>query len=527
LSLSGNPAYAPSLMSRLLTSYIPRIRLLWLLAADLVILCLAFLGSVRLRLGTWDLFAYKDGLEPVLIISVAIYTVGLVASGLYRMTPSTMHLEGFLRVSVGLIAAWAASVAALFLLDPGYMPPRSITAVQLMLSLIGVLGFRAAIRFADELANPASVNRDARSTPDIPSFSIHDVIERESVYIDRPALRDYLAGRTVLVTGAGGSIGSALSELLLELRPFRLLLVDNSEYNLYQLEKKLRKHPYASELEFRIADVREEDIMRSLFTNYAIDVIFHAAAYKHVPLMERHPIEAFRNNTMATVGLLRLCESFDVEQFIFISTDKAVAPSSVLGATKRLAEWYVRAANQPTHRKIVRFGNVFDSQGSVVPLFREQIESGGPVMLTHPDMERFFISADEACALVLQTLLLNSDASTYMLRMEPAVKIRLLAERMIEKLSPDPHRLPAIEYSGVRPGEKIDEELMNDDEQPIPTQHPRILGLLVRTPFARAVLDAHLAYLQSLAANSQAEILRRALFQTEIGEPSVKSRPTA
>ncbi len=513
-------------MSRSLHPSIPRLRTLWLLAADLAILCMAFLGAVRIRLGTWDLFAYKDGLGPVLVISVAIYMVGLAASGLYRMTPTTMHLESFLRVSVGLMAAWAASVAALFLLDPGYMPPRSITAVQLMLSLLGVLGFRAAIRFGLELYAPSTAPLPIRKPVEPPPFSIHDVIEREPVDIDRPALRDYLAGRTVLVTGAGGSIGSALSILLLELRPFRLLLVDNSEYNLYQLEKELRKHPYASELEFRIADVREEDIMRSLFANYAIDVIFHAAAYKHVPLMERHPIEAFRNNTMATVGLLRLCESFDVEQFIFISTDKAVAPSSVLGATKRLAEWYVRAANQPTHRKIVRFGNVFDSQGSVVPLFREQIESGGPVMLTHPDMERYFISADEACALVLQTLLLNSEASTYMLRMDPPIKIRLLAERMIERLSPDPRQRIPIEYSGVRPGEKIDEELMNENEKPIPTDHPRILGLLVEPPFSREALDAHLLHLQSLASRSQAEIVRRALFQTDIAEPG-QPRPAS
>lgn len=496
--------------------YFERPGVLWLLAGDVIILCFSFFSAMRIRVGTWNILDYRSGMAPALIISVLVYLVGLVLSGLYRTPPGKMHLNSFLRVSLGLLAAWAVSVTAVFLADPAFMPPRSVTAIQFMLSMIGVLGFRAGLRFLSEGTVPAGEDLVAPRLPAPREFTIQDVLQREPVEIDRPGLRDYLVSRTVLVTGAGGSIGSVLSRLLLQLRPFRLLLVDNSEYNLFQLEKELRKYPYTSELEFRIADVREEDIMRTLFTNYAIDVIFHAAAYKHVPLMERHPIEAFRNNTMATVGLLKLFESFDVEQFVFISTDKAVNPTSVLGATKRLAEWYVRAANLPAHRKIVRFGNVFGSQGSVVPLFREQIEAGGPVLVTHPDMERYFISADEACRLVLQTLLLNSNASTYMLRMEPAVRIHDLARKMIEHYAPSTGKPVEIELSGVRPGEKLTEVLMGPEESPIPTAHSRIIGLDSPAPYSRAELDAHLRNLEEVSALNQTEILRKLLFMTDL-----------
>lgn len=488
-------------------------RPLLLLPIDLAILCGAFLTAFRIRLGYWDIMNYQNGLLPALVISVGVYLIALAGSGIYRLHVREMHLQTFLRVSAALLIAWAVSLTLIYLVDPGYVPPRSVTGVQWMLSLIGVLGLRAVLRYGAEFRQR---DRTPQPLPPSPIFTLADIIDRPPVEIDRPELRDYLSGRTVLVTGAGGSVGSALSRLLIGLDPFRLVLVDVSEYNLFQLENELRKHPYTGELQFRIADVREEDIMRSVFSSLRPDVIFHAAAYKHVPLMERHPIEAFRNNTMATVGLLRLCEQFDTEQFVFISTDKSVRPASVLGASKRLAEWYVRSAHSPMKRKIIRFGNVFGSQGSVVPLFEEQIRAGGPVTVTHPDMERFFISADEACALVLQTLLFDGDASAYMLRMDPAVRIRDLAERMIDVLGPAYGPTPAIVYTGVRPGEKMNEHLMDEEETALPTSHPAIVALQGQAPFSRSELDEFLLFLQRLSTKNRPEALRRALFTHDL-----------
>jgi FlaA1/EpsC-like NDP-sugar epimerase len=251
--------------------------------------------------------------------------------------------------------------------------------------------------------------------------------------------------------------------------------------------------------------------MHSIFESTRPDVVFHAAAYKHVPLMERHPIEAFRNNTMSTVYLIRLCEQFETEQFIFVSTDKVVEPTSVLGATKRIGEWYVRAADSSIQRKIVRFGNVFGSQGSVVELFVKQIIAGGPVKVTHPNMERYFMSQHDACALILQTMLFDEEASTYMLHMGEAVSIKWLAERLIA-LYGDGAKIE-IEYSGVRPGEKMSEVLHSADEMPRPTSHESIISLASMAPFSRTELDTYLAHLESLASQNRPAELRKELFK--------------
>lgn len=206
---------------------------------------------------------------------------------------------------------------------------------------------------------------------------IEDFIPRPQVEIDQSILRDYLAERTVLVTGAGGSIGTELTCQLATLHPQRLVLVDMSEYNLFQLENRLPDEPTDGAISFCLGNVRDQDLMEGLFEEFSPDIVLHAAAYKHVPLMERHPIEAFRNNTLTTTSLLELCERHSTEQFLLISTDKAVEPVGILGATKRLAEGCVRTARLDGTCKIVRFGNVFGSQGSVVEIFLRQIAAGG------------------------------------------------------------------------------------------------------------------------------------------------------
>jgi FlaA1/EpsC-like NDP-sugar epimerase len=485
---------------------------------DLVVLVVGFFVAHRIRLGQWDISAYGDGLEPVIVVSVAVYSISLLLSGIYSTHPRDMHLKTVWTAGIALTAGWAVSVLVRFLISPSMMAPRTVYVVHWMLSLIGVLAWRGLLRQFFDSTKPSS---DLR--PIIPEVSIDDVLGQKSVVIDRPAIQKYLSGRTVLVTGAGGSIGAELTKLLVELKPFRLVLVDVSEYALFQLEERIKGSDYSGELVFRIADIRDVDIMRSIFESTRPDVVFHAAAYKHVPLMERHPIEAFRNNSVSTVSLIRLCEQFETEQFIFVSTDKVVDPSSVLGATKRLGEWYVRVADSTIRRKIVRFGNVFGTQGSVVELFAEQIAMGGPVKVTHPDMERYFMSRHDACALILQTMLFEEDSSTYMLRMGSPVSIVWLAERMIELYGRGKNRIQ-IEFTGVRPGEKITEQLRSANEIPHPTAHESIVSLSSPAPFSRTELDTYLAHLETLAFGNHPAELRKALFKDASIEMNVTSQ---
>jgi FlaA1/EpsC-like NDP-sugar epimerase len=245
--------------------------------------------------------------------------------------------------------------------------------------------------------------------------------------------------------------------------------------------------------------------------------------------MERHPAEAFRNNTQASVNLLTLCEEHDVDQFVFVSTDKAVNPASVLGATKQLAEWYVRTGAGATRCSTVRFGNVFGTQGSVVPRFEENLAEGRPLPITHPDMERYFMSPEEACGLILQTLLLDAHP-TYIFRMGDPIRIQWLAERLIEHWYPHVDPETMIEYVGRRPGEKMSEDLVADGETAHPTDHPSIVGLNGSIPYSRAELDAHLQRLQSVSSpmRESREKLRKLLLNThpdgrETTEPSSPS----
>ncbi|MEM9666935.1 MAG: polysaccharide biosynthesis protein [Bacteroidota bacterium] len=410
------------------------------------------------------------------------------------------------------VALVPAGLAILTGLGALWGPPGVRLALLLACSLLTGLALGLALLRSPRLAawrGPA------------PTVRLRDVLPEAPLRtpIDRGRLRDHLANRTVLITGAGGSIGSTLSRLLLDFSPFRVVLVDVSEYNLFRVEQALRREAFEGELEFRIADVRDELVMERLFDDFRPDLVLHAAAYKHVPLMERHPVEAFRNNTLAAVALLRLCERFETEQFIFISTDKAVEPSSVLGATKRLVEWYVQSVDAPAERKIVRFGNVFGSEGSVVPLLRDQILSGKAVTLTHPDMVRFFMTATDACTLVLQTILLD-EAQTYILRM-PSLRIQDLTKRMIDFLHPwtpiGPR--PRILYTGLRPGEKLEERLWDDSETPHPTMHPDVLGLDRPAHHSRAELDAWMGYLERLSEEHRAEELRHALLAPSVHVP--------
>lgn len=352
-------------------------------------------------------------------------------------------------------------------------------------------------------------SRNGRPGADLlDGLQLSDLVERPPIEIDREALRQHLQSRTVLITGAGGSVGTELTSQLLDLNPQRLVLVDRSEHNLFQLERRLPDT--AVDIVFSLTDVHDRSAMGRLFDRTAPDLVIHAAAYKHVPLIERHPGAGFQNNTLATARLLEVCEAHSVEQFVLISTDKAVGPCSILGATKRLAEWVVRASETELTAKIVRFGNVFGSRGSVIPLFAEQLAAGGPLKVTHPEMERYFMSAPDACRLILQTLLLDA-APIYALKMGTPIRIEWLARQILQRVRPDADPEAMITYTGRRPGEKLREQLVAPSERSHPTGHANINGVSGGTAPSRRDLTDLLSRLERLAPGD-AEAFREALL---------------
>ena len=282
----------------------------------------------------------------------------------------------------------------------------------------------------------------------------------------------------MLVTGAGGSIGSELCRQIARVRPQRLVLLDHAEDNLFEIERELVDDRHARNTVAVLADCKEEERMREVFAEHRPTVVFHAAAYKHVGLMEANPVEAVRNNALATRLVARVAGEAGAKRFVLVSTDKAVAPATVMGASKALAEWAVEAADlryPDTAFSAVRFGNVLGSSGSVVPIFRRQIAAGGPVTVTDPGMTRYFMTIPEAVQLVIRAGSLSSGGEVFVLEMGEAVSILELAKDMIRLSGLQPGRDIAIEIVGRRPGEKLHEELFNPYEHPQPTPAQRIL----------------------------------------------------
>ncbi|WP_457668862.1 polysaccharide biosynthesis protein [Thiolapillus sp.] len=306
---------------------------------------------------------------------------------------------------------------------------------------------------------------------------IEDLLGREPVALDWQAIEDGLSGRSVLITGAGGSIGSELCRQLAGLSPEKLILVENSEYNLFCMERELGESFPQLEMHSHLADVTEKPVLDRIFNRYRPQVVFHAAAYKHVPLLEEQIREAMRNNLLGTRNVALAADAHGAEEFVLISTDKAVNPANVMGASKRAAEIYCQNLNDrsATNFITVRFGNVLGSTGSVVPLFKEQIEKGGPVSVTHPDMERYFMTTREACQLIMQASVLGEGGEIFVLDMGQPVRIQYLAEQLIRLSGKKPGEDIEIEYIGLRPGEKLYEELFHEQESLQPTAHEKIL----------------------------------------------------
>jgi FlaA1/EpsC-like NDP-sugar epimerase len=311
------------------------------------------------------------------------------------------------------------------------------------------------------------------------SVEIQDLLGRKPVELDTNNIREILKSRTVMVTGSGGSIGSELCRQIATFNPQRLLLVDRSEVQLFPIEQELNEAGYRGVVLPLVADILDVPRMQSIFKRFMPEVIFHAAAHKHVPMMENQPSEAIRNNTVGTATLAELALEHDVDRFVMISTDKAINPTNVMGVTKRLAEIFVQAlsAKHPDRTKFmaVRFGNVLGSSGSVIPIFNKQIATGGPVKVTHPDVTRYFMTIPEAAGLVLQSGAQGSGGEIFVLDMGQPVKIVDLARQLIELSGLRPDEDIEIEFVGLRPGEKLFEELSYKGENITTTNHPKIM----------------------------------------------------
>ncbi len=315
------------------------------------------------------------------------------------------------------------------------------------------------------------------SVNQIKEIKIEDLLERSPIKLDKKEIRKYTLNKTILVTGAAGSIGSEIVKQLSKFQPEKIIVFDQAETPLYDLELDLVERYQFTDFEIIIGDLTNKHRLKSVFEEYKPSVVFHAAAYKHVPMMENHPCEAIRTNVYGTKMVADFAIEYGVHKFVMVSTDKAVNPTNVMGASKRIAEIYTQSLNEKGKTKFIttRFGNVLGSNGSVINRFRKQIQKGGPVTVTHPEITRYFMTIPEACQLVLEAGAMGNGGEIFIFDMGKSVKIVNLAKKMIQlsglQLGKDIH----ISFTGLRPGEKLYEELLNNKENTLPTHHPQIM----------------------------------------------------
>ena len=343
----------------------------------------------------------------------------------------------------------------------------------------------------------------------IRDVEIEDLLGREPIKTNLKEISDYVENKVVLVTGGGGSIGSELCRQIATFNPKHLIIVDNYENNAYAIQQELiRKYGNTLNLSTIIASIREEVRMEEIFKEYRPEVVFHAAAHKHVPLMENAPSEAIKNNIFGTYKVASLADKYKVKRFVLISTDKAVNPTNIMGATKRAAEMIIQTLNEKsdTEYVAVRFGNVLGSNGSVIPLFNKQIEEGGPVTITHPDIIRYFMTIPEAVGLVIQAGAMAKGGEIFILDMGEPVKIVDLANNLIKLSGFEPDVDVKIEFTGLRPGEKLYEELLMSEEGLTSTENKKIfIGKPVK--FSTEKVKKHLEVLRNIVDNEEVELI--------------------
>lgn len=489
-------------------------------------LLLLTVGASRAMARFWLGGLYQSQLQLGLLPKVLIYGAGTSGMQLAAAMANSheMRVVGFLdddellqgHILNGLPIYSPADL-------PGLVESSGITTVLLALPSISrkrrneilgeMLHARVSVR---TLPSVTELAQGKVSTSDLRELDIDDLLGREPVTPDSILLSKNIAGKVVLVTGAGGSIGSELCRQILQVTPATLLLVEQSEFALYQIHEELQAKLHDSPVRLipLLASVCDTERMREIISAWKPDTIYHAAAYKHVPLVEHNPVEGVGNNVLGTLTTARVAASEGVSDFVLISTDKAVRPTNIMGASKRLAEMVLQAlaaVSTETKFTMVRFGNVLGSSGSVVPKFRQQIRDGGPITLTHPDITRYFMTIPEAAQLVIQAGAMARGGDVFVLDMGQSVRIMDLATRMIElsglevKEDENPDGDIEIEITGLRPGEKLYEELLIGDD-PRPTSHPRIMK--ARDDFLPwPVLQENLKALESeLSANNAAGV---------------------
>ncbi|MGD9493219.1 MAG: polysaccharide biosynthesis protein [Bacteroidales bacterium] len=344
----------------------------------------------------------------------------------------------------------------------------------------------------------------------IRKINIEELLERDVIQISNDKVRQDIAGKIVLITGAAGSIGSELVRQVCEFHPAMLLCVDQAETPMFHLQNELDQRRF-KDYKIIIGDICDEQKMHLVFNMYKPAIVFHAAAYKHVPMMELNPAEAVRNNVIGTRVLANLAMEFKTQKFVFISTDKAVNPTNVMGASKRIAEMYVQAHDKKSFTRFIttRFGNVLGSNGSVIPLFRKQIESGGPVTVTDTEVTRYFMTIPEAVSLVLEAGTMGQGGEIFIFDMGKSVKILDLAQKMILLSGLTLGKDIKIEFTGLRPGEKLYEELLADKENTLPTYHERIMIARVENRDAAAIESDINVFPLLLNDNNETEIVRK------------------
>ncbi|MBS4072725.1 MAG: polysaccharide biosynthesis protein [Algoriphagus sp.] len=351
----------------------------------------------------------------------------------------------------------------------------------------------------------------------IREIKIEDLLSREQILLDNPQIEEDLKGKVILVTGAAGSIGSELCRQISHYHPRLLVMLDIAESALYDVEQEFKEHHPSCKIKVVLGDVRNKKKMKEVFKECKPEVVFHAAAYKHVPMMENYPEEAIHANVIGTKILADLAVLSQVDKFVFVSTDKAVNPTNVMGASKRAAEMYVQALNEyldTNHKKFhtkfitTRFGNVLGSNGSVIPLFKKQIMNGGPLTVTHPEITRYFMTIPEACQLVLEAGIMGNGGEIYVFDMGEPVKILDLAKKMIQLSGKKVDKEIKIQFTGLREGEKLYEELLNDFETVKITHHPKIKIAQVQ-PSSYHKIDGQIDLFQDLIGkNNETDLVR-------------------
>ncbi|MCL7714029.1 polysaccharide biosynthesis protein [Stenotrophomonas mori] len=484
----------------------------------------ALLGGPRLLYRAWkDYQAVHSDVRArrVLVLGAGHAAEALVKdmrrSGDYEpvgLLDDSRHLRGAKLQGIPIlgtlddVASVARETAAKLLVIA--IPTLDAAGMQRIVALCESTGlpFRTVPRLSDVL--------EGNSLPgQLKEVAIEDLLGRKPVQPDWELIRGWLSGRTVMVTGAGGSIGSELCRQCARHGASRIVLLEISELLMLKIQGELCRNFPHLRIECILGDCGDPAVVRHALLGYRPDTVFHAAAYKQVPLLEGQIREAVRNNTLATECVARACQEHGVDNFVFISTDKAVGPVNALGASKRYAEMICQSLNQDNGTRFVtvRFGNVLGSAGSVVPLFREQIRRGGPVTVTDPEVTRYFMTIPEACQLILQAAASSSRGAIYMLDMGEPVLIRMLAEQMIRLAGKQPHVDIALVYTGLRPGEKLHESLFYSDEHSRPTAHPKVLEAGVREFSAERVLG-NLGRLREAVARYDVEAMRSILFST-------------